>query len=131
MNKRYKKSNELFKRAKKVIPLGSQTFSKSYLTFPFEQTPLFLTHGRGAYLWDVDGHKYIDFIIDDNVKKHNTYSPGFHINVHDKSFLETYNIKYLIILAWQHQETIVKKHNNFIKKGGKVLIPLPEFKVIE
>ncbi len=62
MNKRYKKSNELFKRAKKVIPLGSQTFSKSYLTFPFEQTPLFLTHGRGAHVWDVDGNKYIDFI---------------------------------------------------------------------
>lgn len=62
MNKKYKKSVELFKRAKKIIPLGSQTFSKSYLTFPLEHSPLFLTHGRGAYVWDVDGNKYIDFI---------------------------------------------------------------------
>ena len=31
---RYKKSNELFKRANKVIPLASQTFSKSYISYP-------------------------------------------------------------------------------------------------
>lgn len=62
MNKRYKKSIEFFKRAKKVIPLGSQTFSKSYLTFPFKHSPLFLSHGRGGHVWDVDGNKYIDFI---------------------------------------------------------------------
>ena len=58
MNKKYKKSVEFFKRAKKIIPLGSQTFSKSYLTFPLEHSPLFLTHGRGAYVWDVDGIIY-------------------------------------------------------------------------
>ncbi|MDO8577337.1 MAG: aminotransferase class III-fold pyridoxal phosphate-dependent enzyme [Candidatus Wildermuthbacteria bacterium] len=60
--KTFKKSSQLFKKASKVIPLASQTFSKSYLQFVKGQAPLFITRGKGAYVWDVDGNKYIDFI---------------------------------------------------------------------
>jgi len=56
------KSRQLFKRASQIIPLGSQTFSKSYLQFIKGQAPLFLTHGKGCYVWDIDNNKYIDFI---------------------------------------------------------------------
>ena len=58
----FKKSNSLLKRAKKVIPLGTQTFSKSYQQFPRNTSPLFLTKGKGANVWDVDGNKFIDLI---------------------------------------------------------------------
>lgn len=58
---RYKKSNEFLKRAEKVIPLGSQTFSKSKLHFPEGVSPLFLSHGKGSHVWDIDGNEYIDF----------------------------------------------------------------------
>lgn len=62
MRRRFAKSNEFFKKVNKVIPLASQTFSKSYLQFIKGQAPLFLTHGRGARVWDIDGNEYIDFI---------------------------------------------------------------------
>jgi len=39
--------------------------------------------------------------------------------------------EYIIILGWQHQNTILKKHNNLLKKGIKFIIPLPELKIIE
>ena len=61
-NARYAKSNALLARARKVIPLGSQTFSKSYQQFPAGAAPLFLTEGRGARVWDVDGNEYVDLI---------------------------------------------------------------------
>jgi glutamate-1-semialdehyde aminotransferase len=61
-NVRYAKSNALLERARKVIPLGSQTFSKSYQQFPSGAAPLFLTEGRGARVWDVDGNEYVDLI---------------------------------------------------------------------
>jgi len=57
-----KKSHELFKKVIKVIPLASQTFSKSYLQFIKEEAPLFATHAKGAEIWDVDGNKYTDMI---------------------------------------------------------------------
>ncbi len=55
-------SQDLLKRAKKVIPLGSQTFSKSYIQYPENTSPLFLTHGNGYRTWDVDGNEYIDLV---------------------------------------------------------------------
>ena len=49
-------------RAEKVIPLGSQTFSKSRIQFPAPYAPLFLTHGKGGRVWDVDGNEYVDLV---------------------------------------------------------------------
>ena len=40
---RYARSNAMLARAQKVIPLGSQTFSKSHIQYPKGQAPLFLT----------------------------------------------------------------------------------------
>ena len=59
---RYKESNNLIQRALKTIPLGSQTFSKSITQFPRGASPLFLDHGLGSHVWDVDGNEYIDFL---------------------------------------------------------------------
>ncbi len=58
----FKKSQKMFRRVSKIIPLASQTFSKSYLQFIKGRAPLFVSHAKGATIWDVDGHKYIDFI---------------------------------------------------------------------
>ncbi|MBI2113060.1 MAG: aminotransferase class III-fold pyridoxal phosphate-dependent enzyme, partial [Candidatus Wildermuthbacteria bacterium] len=55
-------SAKFFKEVSKIIPLASQTFSKSYLQYVPENSPLFITHGKGAYVWDVDGNKYLDFV---------------------------------------------------------------------
>lgn len=61
-NPRYAKSQAMFERASRVIPLGSQTFSKSHLSYPEGEAPLFLSYGRGARVWDVDGNEYVDLV---------------------------------------------------------------------
>jgi glutamate-1-semialdehyde 2,1-aminomutase len=60
--KRYSESENFLKQAEAVIPLGAQTFSKSKTQFPFGVSPYFATHAEGAYLYDVDDNKYLDFI---------------------------------------------------------------------
>jgi glutamate-1-semialdehyde 2,1-aminomutase len=62
MSKRYKKSEALLERALKTVPLGSQTFSKSITQLPHGISPYFADRGEGAYLYDVDGNKYTDFM---------------------------------------------------------------------
>lgn len=62
MSLRYQKSEELLIRSEKTVPLGSQTFSKSKTQLPIGISPFFAKKGKGAYLWDVDGNKYIDFV---------------------------------------------------------------------
>jgi glutamate-1-semialdehyde 2,1-aminomutase len=62
MSDRYVKSEAMLRRAEEVIPLGSQTFSKSKTQYPYGVSPYFLTRGRGSRVWDVDGNEYIDFV---------------------------------------------------------------------
>jgi glutamate-1-semialdehyde 2,1-aminomutase/spore coat polysaccharide biosynthesis protein SpsF len=58
----YEKSTAFLARAEKTIPLGSQTFSKSKAQFPPGAAPLFLTHGDGGRVWDLDGNEYVDLV---------------------------------------------------------------------
>lgn len=58
---RYTQSEALLERAERVIPLGSQTFSKSRTQYPVGASPLFIQRAKGSRAWDVDGNEYIDF----------------------------------------------------------------------
>ena len=62
-NRLFVRSNELYERALKTIPLASQTFSKSAMNFPRGASPLFFERGQGAYVWDYDGNKYVDYVL--------------------------------------------------------------------
>ncbi len=59
---RYAKSESHLQDALDVIPLGAQTFSKSYIQFPRGAAPFFIAHGKGAHVTDVDGNEYVDFV---------------------------------------------------------------------
>ncbi len=59
----FARSNALYERALKTIPLASQTFSKSAMNFVRGASPLFLDRGKGCRVWDVDGNEYIDYVL--------------------------------------------------------------------
>ena len=54
-------SNALKRRASKVIPSCSQTFSKAPFQFVQGASPVFLQGGKGNQVWDVDGNVYLDW----------------------------------------------------------------------
>src|SRR5262252_4597312 len=58
-----KKSNQLFSRAKDLIPAGTQTLAKGPGQFVNGVAPKYLQHGKGSSVWDVDGNEYIDLIM--------------------------------------------------------------------
>lgn len=60
--KNFTASEAYLARAEKVIPLGSQTFSKSRTQYPFGVSPYFVTRASGSRCWDIDGNEYIDFV---------------------------------------------------------------------
>jgi glutamate-1-semialdehyde 2,1-aminomutase len=59
---RYDRSGELLKRAEAVIPLGSQTFSKSRELFPPGISPQFAVRGLRGRIWDADDNEYVDLV---------------------------------------------------------------------
>lgn len=56
----YKRSSELFAAAKKVIPGGVNSPVRAFNAVGGE--PLFIKEAKGAYMYDEDGNKYIDYI---------------------------------------------------------------------
>ena len=56
-------SNKLYNKAKKIIPGGSQTFSKGVTQFVEGFAPKYLHRGKGAHVWDVDKNKYLDYVM--------------------------------------------------------------------
>lgn len=58
----FKNSENFFKKTREIIPLASQTFSKSHLQYSMGFAPLFIEKGKGAYVWDIDGNKYLDMV---------------------------------------------------------------------
>ena len=61
MTGRFPVSVEWWQRAERVIPLGTQTLSKSPTQFVQGVSPIYLHHGRGAHVWDVDGNEFVDY----------------------------------------------------------------------
>jgi glutamate-1-semialdehyde 2,1-aminomutase len=59
---RYSASEKFLLRAEKVIPLGSQTFSKSRTQYPVGISPLFVDRAKGALIWDINQNRYIDLV---------------------------------------------------------------------
>jgi len=55
-------SEKLLERALKIIPLGTQTFSKSHTIYPHGVSPFYANHAKGSHLWDADENEYIDFV---------------------------------------------------------------------
>jgi len=54
------KSQELYKKAKALIPGGTQLLSKRPELFLPEQWPSYYSKAKGCKIWDLDGNEYID-----------------------------------------------------------------------
>jgi glutamate-1-semialdehyde 2,1-aminomutase len=56
-------SNQIFERARGLIPAGTQTLSKGPQQYVRGVAPKYLQRGKGARVWDVDGNEYIDLTM--------------------------------------------------------------------
>ncbi len=56
----FKKSIKAYKEACEVIPGGVDSPVRAFKSVG--GTPPFIKKGKGAYLYDIDGNKYLDFV---------------------------------------------------------------------
>ncbi|ENI9087830.1 glutamate-1-semialdehyde 2,1-aminomutase [Listeria monocytogenes] len=57
----YSKSEKAFKEAKKVLPGGVNSPVRAFNSV--DASPVFMDHGKGAYITDIDGNEYIDYVL--------------------------------------------------------------------
>lgn len=76
------------------------------------------------------GTEILDYIVDDSSWKQNLYSPGKRIKVVSSETLYRNRPDYLLILAWNFSDSIIRNHSMYKKLGGKFIIPVPKPKII-
>ena len=57
----FKRSKEYFRQAKKLIPGGVNSPVRAFKAVGME--PLFIDRAKGAYIYDADGNRYIDYVL--------------------------------------------------------------------
>tara|TARA_B100000519_G_scaffold203428_1_gene226715 strand:+ start:26467 stop:27720 length:1254 start_codon:yes stop_codon:yes gene_type:complete len=75
-------------------------------------------------------NELMTFIVDDNPLKQGKFTPGYHIPIFDSDEVYRSMPDYLVILAWNFADSIMKKHQEYLNKGGKFILPMPEVKII-
>jgi SAM-dependent methyltransferase len=72
------------------------------------------------------GADLIDFVVDRNVHKQGRLVPGVRIPIDDPSRLESEMPDYLLVLAWNFKDEIMRQQDGYRRRGGRFLIPVPE-----
>jgi hypothetical protein len=97
---------------KRIVGFGA-SHSTTTLTYHFELAP------------------FMEYLVDDNPLKHGRYSPGHHLPVHPSKKMYEDHADYVVVLAWQHQRSILDRHKAFLTSGGKFLVPLPDLRIVD
>lgn len=57
----YNKSIEAFEEAKQVLPGGVNSPVRAFRSV--NMSPIFMSHGKGSKIYDIDGNEYIDYVL--------------------------------------------------------------------
>ena len=70
--------------------------------------------------------KDIDFIVDDNPRKWNLYTPGTHIPILHPARLYERDVGSVVIFAWNFADSVIERFKPFLERGVRFIVPMPE-----
>jgi novobiocin biosynthesis protein NovU/D-mycarose 3-C-methyltransferase len=76
------------------------------------------------------GPAELDFCSDTTELKQGKLLPGTHIPVHPPGYAVANPPDYFLLLAWNFGEEILRKEAEFLDRGGRFILPIPEPRVI-
>ena len=72
----------------------------------------------------------IDYITDTTPQKIGLYTPGSHIRVVSPDILKQDTPDYVLLLAWNYRDFILKKELELRERGAKFIIPIPNVQIV-
>ena len=76
------------------------------------------------------GTDLVPYTVDKNPMKVRLYTPGMHIPVLPVSTLLERQPDYVLVLAWNFAEEIMAQQQEYRRRGGRFIIPVPEPRVV-
>jgi SAM-dependent methyltransferase len=77
------------------------------------------------------GSDLIQYICDTTPIKQGKFTPGTHIPVVPHETFRSNPPDYAVLFAWNHADEIMAKEKDFVSRGGKWIVYVPEVRVIE
>ena len=76
------------------------------------------------------GRDQLDFVVDRNTHKQGKYMAGQHLPIYGTEKLLSDMPDYTLILAWNFADEIMDQQKEYMKKGGRFIIPVPELRIV-
>ena len=76
------------------------------------------------------GHDHMQYMIDDAPAKWGYYTPGSHFEIRSSEALQKDAPHTLVIFAWGYLNEIAEKCKPYLDRGGRLLTPLPEVRLM-
>jgi SAM-dependent methyltransferase len=74
--------------------------------------------------------KIINYVAEVNKFKFNKYTPGTNIKIISEKEAKLKKPDYFLVLPWHFKDHIIKREKEFLKKGGKLIFPLPDIEIV-
>lgn len=72
----------------------------------------------------------LDYIVDSTPYKQGLYTPGHHIPIYPESKILEDQPDFILLLAWNFKDAILKKQEEYRKRGGKFILIVPEVEIV-
>ncbi|MEM9381449.1 MAG: class I SAM-dependent methyltransferase [Planctomycetota bacterium] len=76
------------------------------------------------------GTEQLDYLVDLNPVKHDRFTAVNHLRIHAPDRLLDDQPHYALILPWNFSEEIMRQQAEFIARGGRFIVPVPEVRVL-
>jgi hypothetical protein len=76
------------------------------------------------------GPNLISCIGDVNSDKYGCITPGTHIPIVSESEMHAMKPDYILVLPWHFRDHIIRREENYLAHGGKMIFPLPEIEIV-
>ena len=77
------------------------------------------------------GADLIDYMTEKSQIKKGYFTPGMHLLIKGEDEAKNDNPDYGIIFAWNFAKEIMKNNQDFLNRGGKFIIPIPNPRIVE